>query len=283
MGERGRLRAMQRLAEDLRTKTSLTGIAKCLNDLCAGLKDPATGEKVAAAFLRAGGLPALIPHLGVSTMATRAQDMVGPLLIRLQAASAIGALVCPQYSALGEVWVATGVITPLIEVLREGPNMLSRGVALSSLLALANAQPEQSKAMAEAGVMGMLFTLSLHATQLPPDSGSGLVGDLPGLARRLVESDSVAARDLVGAIRSPDTVQCFGALLLLLVRFGACFFLTSSLAAQVMILQTAFLPTSLLLCAESWADRGKAVSLVTWTTFIYSFSTYCNLWGPHRS
>jgi hypothetical protein len=218
MGERGRLRAMQRLAEDLRTKTSLRGIVKCLNELCDGLGDQATGEKVAAAFLRAGGLPALIPHLGVTTTSTRPQDVCKPFLIPLDAAYAIARLVCPEKSALGEVWAATGVITPLIEVLRDGPNMLSRGVALNSLLALADARPEQCKAMAKAGVMGIVLELSLHDNQLPPDSGCGLGGSLPGLARALVESELGAARELERAIRAPETVQCFGALLLLLVR-----------------------------------------------------------------
>jgi hypothetical protein len=218
MGERGRLRAMQRLAEGLRTKTSLEGIVKCLNELVAGLTDHATGEKVAAAFLRAGGLPALIPHLGMSTASNSPQDVPDTLLIPLEAAAAIGLLVCPGKSALGGVWVATGVITPLIEVLREGPNMLSRGVAVGSLLALADARPEQCKVMAKAGVMGVLLALSLHAKQLPPGSGSGLTGDVPGLTRRLVESESVAARELEQAMHAPDTVQCFCAHLLLLVR-----------------------------------------------------------------
>ncbi len=57
-------RGAKKRVDDLRAETSPETILKQLNDLSTALEDDvATGRELALAFLRAGGLPAVIPHL----------------------------------------------------------------------------------------------------------------------------------------------------------------------------------------------------------------------------
>jgi hypothetical protein len=219
MGKKERTRwvtgeaAVQRLAEDLRTKTSPKAILKCLKELSKGLEDPLTGDNAANVFLRAGGLPTLIGHLGGNAPPLRTTDPLNSPYIPLEVAKALATLMGSENVLLGELRLATGVITPLIATLRDGPNVLSRSVAANALLGLVASQPETRKDMAEGGVTGLLLQLCIDVRELPP--GPEVAKGLAALARTLLESEPLAARDLEQAIRAQETVQSFGALLLL--------------------------------------------------------------------
>jgi hypothetical protein len=219
MGKQGRTNsvskeaAVQRLVEELRTQTSPKAILSCLDMLNNGLTDKRTGEKVFLTFMRAGGPPILIRHMGKPTTSTLADAMRAR--IPIEAARAFGALLLTSSNDLmAELQVATGVVTPLVDVLRDAP-MPSRLAAASGLSAIAEVQPAHRKAMAEAGVLGLLLTLTIDVGYKQPAEDLALV--LARLACMLIESGPVAARDIKGAIRAPDTVRCFAALVLLQV------------------------------------------------------------------
>jgi hypothetical protein len=92
-------------------------------------------------------------------------------------------------------------------------------MACNVLLVLADVEPAHRKGMAEAGVMGLL--LALYAgigDSASPGFAEKSAMLAARLARLLVESTTVAARDLERAICAQDPLQCFGALLLLQVR-----------------------------------------------------------------
>jgi hypothetical protein len=213
---------VQKLAEDLCTKRSPNAILRCLKTLSAGLNEQARADHVVAVFMRAGGLPTLIRHLGASASSYPTADPDIVAWVPVEAAQALAALLRCQDVIKAELRAATGVIAPLIGVLRgghDGSRRLSCSVACNALLVLADFQPAHCKGMAEAGVMGLLLALySGIGDSASPGFAKESAMLAARLARLLMEAGTVGAHDLERAIRAPDPVQCFGALLLLQVR-----------------------------------------------------------------
>ncbi len=209
---------VKRLAKDLRTKTSARAILKRLEALTKALEDQQMADKVALAFMRAGGLPTLIRHLKGSAPSAPTSDPRLALLRPSEAGLTLLALLRCQNAMMAELQAVTGVITPLIEVLSDRVS-LNRCVALSTLLVLAMAQPGHLKAMAEEGLMRLLLEFYIELGDLPPTLKEIMQSIVltAKLAQRLLESGPVAARELEQTIRSAQTVQTFGALVLLQV------------------------------------------------------------------
>jgi hypothetical protein len=203
--------AVHKMVRDLQKQTSPMVICASLEMLTNSLNDKAMGEKVAIMFVRAGGLPSLIRHLGGAPTSTRTVYM--RTRTSNEATRAFGTLIglCND-ALLAEMQLATGVIMPLVDALRDAP-LLSRTAAATGLMLIAHAQPTQRKAMAEAGVLGLLLTLSVdHGDDhLAENSASAL----STFACMLLESGSFAAREVENALRGPETIRCFAALVLL--------------------------------------------------------------------
>jgi hypothetical protein len=109
----------------------------------------------------------------------------------------------------------TSSIMALIRALRDAPSMAERCAATRKLLTTADAQPAKRKAMAEAGLMGLLLLLYVDIQGHPEAAQFGMLAG--NLARTLLDSGTVAARDLERAIRAPEPAQTFAALVLLQV------------------------------------------------------------------
>jgi hypothetical protein len=218
---------VQKLAEDLRTETSPAAIVGCIKALCKRLDDEARADYVALVFIRAGGLPALIRHLGGFATSAPTADPEATARVRQEAAEALRALMggTQDMEIMAELRAARGVIAPLLDVLR-GPqdsNMpevfISCSVACDTLLALAVADRVHREAMVDGGVIGLLLALCADVWNARGTEFCEQKGEMAALLTRiLIESGTAAARDLERAIRAPDPVQCFGALLLLQVR-----------------------------------------------------------------
>ncbi len=150
--------AVQKLAEDVRTETSLDAIVGSLKALCRRLDDEARADHVALVFMRAGGLPALIRHLG--GFATSA-DPETTAWVRNEAAEALRAVMGTpgEMEIMAELRTATGVIAPLVDVLRGPPDIdsphviVSCSVACDTLLGFAVADRVHREAMADGGVI----------------------------------------------------------------------------------------------------------------------------------
>jgi hypothetical protein len=208
---------VQTLAEDLRCKTSPMAILKCLDAIRKGLEDELNGEKVAFVLLRARVLPTLIRHVRGSTSSTPDVDPDHMHNISMQAAVALTALLGYRKAVMQEVRVTTGLIMSLIDILRDGPTIISRWLTETALWVLVTAKPSQAEAMVNAGVMGLLLQLRIDVADMDPSFVATLGTPGAKLGSKLLESGSAAARDLEQAIRSPDILQCFGALVLLQV------------------------------------------------------------------
>jgi hypothetical protein len=210
--------AMQRLAEDLRTNTSPMIILKCLKALKKGLDDHTKhGDAFAIGFLRAGGLSAIIRHLGAApiTLTPTVEQYIMRSRIPGEAARVLSALFHHCYGDLvAELRLATGVVEPLIDILRDAP-LLSRCPVATALMALAEAQPAELTVMAEAGLMGLLLGICADVVEAPP--ATQLMEGLSGLTVMLVDAASVAAQDIERAIRSPDAARSFITLVILQV------------------------------------------------------------------
>jgi hypothetical protein len=215
---------VQRLAEDLRTETSAIAILSRLEALIKGLTDKQMADKVARAFMRAGGLPILICHLrGSATSPSAHGPHINPLPPK-EAGLALLALLRSQNAIKPELQAATDVIMPLIDVVRGGI-LPSRFCALNALLVLAIAHPGHLKAIAEAGGMRLLLDLYVDLGDQPSSVLAAVVPSSELAARlgqRLLESGPVAPRELEQAIRSPHTVQTFSALVLFQVALSVC-------------------------------------------------------------
>jgi hypothetical protein len=168
-------------------------------------------------LLQAGALTTLIRHLKDSTSLTPYVDPDHIYNISTQAGLALSALLGYRNAVMHELRAATAVILPLIDILHDGPTIISRWVAETALLNLVTVEPSQAQAMADAGVMGLLLNMRIDVAHMPPTFAAD-VGRIGGkLGHRLLESGPVAARHLEQAIRSPDILQSFGALVLLQV------------------------------------------------------------------
>lgn len=216
--------AAQKLAEKLRKEASPFTTADDLRTLSVSLDQKMTGQKVAHAFLQAGGVPTLIGHLGGASSAPTPSpsthpDITAPPTANLQAA-AIDALLQLK-DALEDI--ATAVHPPLKDEFLNA-RLTTRCQAAYSLRALAIAEPGQLKVMAEAGVMVRLLDLYTDIGDLPlanlgPESNARFFADrIAALARLLVESRTIAVQDLKQAICGPSAVQTFAAIAILQVR-----------------------------------------------------------------
>jgi hypothetical protein len=197
---------------------------KDLRAVTEALEHQQTGEQAALKVLREGSLPTLICYVRGPVTPARTRDPVIPW-ISAQATAALNALLRWENAILPDLQVATGVVMPLIDVLQNTPQERNRIVACSWLLLLAKVQPAQHKAMAEAGVMGLLLALCNDAGKFGADDqhiAKQALNKVAGLARILVQSRTVAAHDLKAAIRAPEPAQSFGALLLLKACRFAC-------------------------------------------------------------
>ncbi len=111
---------------------------------------------------------------------------------------------------------AAGVLPSVIDALRDAPNFTARFSAAHVLAIFAEARPAQRRAIAEAGVMGLLLELFIEAGNMFLDLGKTAPGW--NLARVLLSKEPVAVRDLRRAISGPRVDVTFKALVFLQVR-----------------------------------------------------------------
>jgi hypothetical protein len=203
----------QRLAEELQKESSPSSTLRSLEELFLGLAIEPTGKQMALTFLRAGGLSTLIHHLGGGAAAAPLADSnMMPSDISEEAAKALNELLHTYDTTMAELRATTSFITPLVSALRAAPSMLARCVAADALAQIAAAQPAQGKAMAETGVMGLVLALYAAIWELP--DAPEMAKPAAALSCALLCSEKHAARELEQAIRSPDAVQAFTALIL---------------------------------------------------------------------
>jgi hypothetical protein len=219
---------VMRLAEDLRAEASLESILESLELLCNSLNDPKEKDTVAGIFLQAGGLPILIHHLRSTSLSNcnSSPDSIQSVVAE-KAALALTVLVNSEHDILlPALEVVTGIMMPLMDILRAGGSLQNRCLAVDVLLELAVSQAKAGSEMADAGVMGLLLSLYLEIQELPDAKALSL--PLATLAVRLASFEPVAADDFEAAIRVPDTVQAFAAMTILQVC-PTCLFLGSLL------------------------------------------------------
>jgi hypothetical protein len=214
----------QRLAEKLRTATSAEALFDHLGVALSVFSNEVAGDETTLAFLRAGGLPTLIRHLGAPAAPLRSPHAdVTPADISVAisevAGAALRALFHRSDAVTAELGAATGVIPALADALRDAPSVISRSVAAEALCVLAKAQPVRCKQMAEAGVMGLL--LSLHRDIWESDADASEATELwppiVGLANMLLGTQPLATHQLGDAIRAVDSKESFTALIVLQV------------------------------------------------------------------
>ncbi len=220
--------AFQMLGGHLRTETSPAGILHYLEVLVAGICHPLRGKKRARAFLRVGGLPALIPHIrgtaaSRATSDTRPGDQATSGAIVGTAAEALAALCRLDDATRANISNTTSIILPLVDALRAAPTVGPRCMAAYLLQLLAAAQPKERQGMTEAGVVGLVLVLYNDVWSLSPDACDFvqaviLTNPAAVLVQELLCEGTQAANDLRRAICSPHIDQAFIALLLVQVR-----------------------------------------------------------------
>lgn len=225
----------EELAKELLMETSPETILQNLQAIkvsfCRPL-DLATAGRGPLKFLRAGGLPAVVRHLrGTATSGAANDPDASPSAISNAAAEVMSELLSDRACKMGactlaEVKAATGVVPPLIDALRDAASNKARAMAAHTLGILAKAQPPDSRAMAEAGVIGLVLDFYAKIGDLSERENLGNLAPATDLACWLVCSQAVAARDLREAICGADTFQTYAALALLQVcRFSSYVFL----------------------------------------------------------
>jgi hypothetical protein len=207
---------MEALAEDLRTETVPRTIVERLRALYAALDDVQTYDYLAVMFLRAGGLPVLIPLLrGTTATSGATSDPETPLQVMAELAGLT--LLKPLLSTalMAELPSPTATVPPLIDVFRDAPLDMGRLLAAQVLLQLAKGEPAHRRAMAEGGVVGLVGKLYYS---LPDGPGiSAQMEPALELACLLMCAETAALWDLRKAILSPDSEHSFAALLILQV------------------------------------------------------------------
>ncbi len=115
-----------------------------------------------------------------------------------------------------EVLSVKDIIPPLVDALRDAPHMYARAGAAHALRVIAEAQPTERKAMAKAGVLGLLlrFLNELEDADCPLKDGVPAMD----LARDLLRWEGVAMRELRQAIRKDEASMTLSALLVLQVH-----------------------------------------------------------------
>jgi hypothetical protein len=218
----------RRLAEKLRTATSAERLLEHLSVALSAFSNAVAllkaGDETTLAFLRAGGLPTLIRHLGAPATPLRSPRAdVTPADISLAisevAAAALRALFHCSDTVTAELGAAPGVIPALADALRDAPSVMSRSVSAAALGVLADAEPLRCNIMAEAGVMGLLLSLhrDLWESVADADVATELGPPVVGLANMLLGTQPAAAHQLGEAISAVDSVESFTALIVLQV------------------------------------------------------------------
>jgi hypothetical protein len=213
-----REKTLESLAKDLRTETSLTTITKRLKVLKIALSDPQTSDNDAVVFVRAGGLPAVIRHLGglAPSGATCGSDvtfsaraaLAGDTMTKLLLSKAVMADFSSQ----------TDVVPLLIGVLRNTSSFMARSQAAQGLMLIADSQPAWCRGMAEEGIVGLVLDVYVTFRAQPlSTAASAFVEPSLELAHILVCSERAALEDLGRGIQTLKKTKCFGALLILKV------------------------------------------------------------------
>jgi hypothetical protein len=151
---------VMRLAEHLRREASSETVLESLELLCSILNEPKKKDSLAVMFLRAGGLPTLIHHLGGTTPSTcnSSPDSI-QFAVTEKASEAVTLLIrSGRDIVMPTMEVVTGIMAPLMDILRAG-SLQNRCLAAEVLLLLAMGQVEEGSDMANAGVMGLLLSL----------------------------------------------------------------------------------------------------------------------------
>jgi hypothetical protein len=216
--------AVQKLADDLRTETLPDTILKHLKALGLHMEDEVMGPDLALVFLHAGGLPTLIQHLGGSLTPTGTTDADATAsAIPIAAAVAFCRVSQQDYgTALAELQSIPGVITTLTALFRDA-TLEARYAAVAALQRLATASPTECEGMVEGGVVELVLKYSLDVGPMPDNTA--LLAPATQVACMLLREVSDAARRLEQAIRSPEPVQAFAALVLFQVCHSCCIFL----------------------------------------------------------
>jgi hypothetical protein len=150
-----------KLAKELRTESAgAETILKHLKQLNTALHDKHTADSGPRAFLREGGLPTVIRLIrGTATSDSTPNADSLPCAMSEQAGQVLTALLRGKIG-ITELGVARGVESPLVDALRDAPDIVARVSAAHGLLVIAQARPTRRKAMVEEGVMGLLLRLS---------------------------------------------------------------------------------------------------------------------------
>jgi hypothetical protein len=210
---------VQELVQDLRTATSPEVILKALKKLSRGLNDHPTGGNTALVFVRAGGLLPLIRRSrGYATPPLTPHPDIAPSALKTAAAEALSRLLQHLTARLAELGIARGAVTPLIDAVRDASSVITPAVSAAALTTLANAEPGTCRAKGEDGMLGLVFALYDEIGKLPLGSEElKSSGRAEELVAYFVRSGDISARDFLPAIRSPDAVQAFTALVILQV------------------------------------------------------------------
>jgi hypothetical protein len=130
---------------------------------------------------------------------------------------------------LPQVLNAPGVVPSMIGALRDRPDFIGRFAAAHVLTIVGEGRPAQRRAMAEAGVIGLLLELFIEVGNKFWDIEETESGW--NLARMLLILEPIAARDLRQAMCGPRVDLAFKALVFLQVRHSCS--LTQSLGSAI--------------------------------------------------
>jgi hypothetical protein len=205
---------LQTLANDPVKDTSGEAIGTSVEVRNAATEDGPTGAE-RRVLLNAGNLPAIVQLLCGDVGPEPTAEMPNmPSTIRQLAGNVLARLL---ETDVGVATLASGpdLVPHLTDALRDAPTEQGRCAAAHGLMILAHAKPAYRKAMAEAGVMGLLLALYI---KLGADSlSTPEVEHVLELAHTLVRSETRALRDLRRAIQVSDKIQAFAAMLILQV------------------------------------------------------------------
>jgi hypothetical protein len=203
----------QKLAEKLQWGPLPSGILQPLGAIYEGLSGPDMPDKRDLVFIQAGGLvPVVRSLMGTAPTHSAPDPDISPSVISEAAAAAVTALFRQQKVVMPEIRVAKGILLPLIDAIRDAPHMMGRCAAQLALGLLAQAQPKKCKAMVKAGVFEHVFALCKDMGHEVWATNLGCQASV--LACELLCSKHVAARQLEGVIRSPDTVQALSVMVI---------------------------------------------------------------------
>jgi hypothetical protein len=158
---------LRTVAKDLRSEVSAKTSLERLMVLNLALQDELSAESGLPLFLKEGGLPPVIRLLrGPTTPDTTVFAESVSNAISLQAAKVLNALLSTTRGLTELLSGAKGFIPPLVDALRDASNKVARLAAAHALALLANVQPENRRAIAEAGVIGLLLAFIVDVGDL---------------------------------------------------------------------------------------------------------------------